>query len=590
MLLELTVVEVNQDGTTQEFSQTVIQILNDRGVRLYDRFPVYYARGEQQVEFKKGRVYHADGTVSDAELRRFGGGNGRSRGRASVDLPPLTKGDVVEVEFLREDLKQNFFGDYYGSREVFQRTVPIAEKTFILRVPEGRRFSFHQRGFDVSPTKTTQPDSATVTYSWTARNIPKLEPEPGMPPATEVSPVLEVSTFETWDAFSNWFWNLIRNQFETSPEIRRKVRELTSGAEGERAKIRAIYNFIVTEIQYNAWEFGVHGFKPYNAATIFARRFGDCKDKATLMTVMLREVGIASYPVLIYGTGNRGAEDLTLPLINHFNHCITYIPSDAGRSSFFLDGTAAHHRLEELPSMDRGARVLVVTPEGGQIQDVPWNKPGSLGLSEETVVSIDSDLSARFRTRVEISGDYAVYVRGAFEIEAQRKTELEKIFSRRFASCTVEGQEFSDLRSLDQPVSFSVDVVVPRFVVEAPEGLALRSEKDFFGTSSQLAAVGALEKRIFDVLVGNPRRSVLRTVYELPKDLKVKSLPDAQRRQTRFGSLSIEYTAKAPNRVVVRREIEITAARVDTGDYSEFREFASVLKQLEDARVLLERS
>lgn len=67
VLFELTAVAVNQDGTTKEFHQNVIQILNDRGVRLYDSIPVYHAPGEQQVEFKKGRVHHADGTVTDAK-------------------------------------------------------------------------------------------------------------------------------------------------------------------------------------------------------------------------------------------------------------------------------------------------------------------------------------------------------------------------------------------------------------------------------------------------------------------------------------------------------------------------------------------
>ena len=240
--------------------------------------------------------------------------------------------------------------------------------------------------------------------------------------------------------------------------------------------------------------------------------------------------------------------------------------------------------------MDRGARVLVVTPDGGKLETVPWNLPAGLGISEETVVSIASDLGARFQTRVALSGDYAVYVRNAFEIKAQRKTELEKIFSRRFASCTVEQQEFSDLGDLDQPVSFSVEVAVPRFVLEAPEGLALHPEKDFFGTSAQLAGAGSLESRRFAVLVGNPRRSILRTVYELPDTLRVKSLPEPYTTKTRFGSLTVVYTEKTPRKIVVERKIEVTESRIGTAEYPEFREFATALKELEDTRVLLERS
>lgn len=594
ILLELTAVDLNQDGTTKTFSQNLIEILNDRGIRDYDSFATHYARGEQVVEFKKARVHHTDGSVSDAELRRFSspGSEQRDYASASVDLPPLSQGDIVEIEFVREDLRQSFFGDYYGHREVFQKSMPIREKAFVLRAPKGRELNFHQRNLTIERTEKVDDHSATITYSWTAHHLSKLEPEPGMPLQIEVSPLLEISSFKDWNAFNNWYWNLIRKQFESSSEIRRKVHELTSGIEDDLGKVRAIYNFIVTDIRYNMWEFGVHGFKPYNAANIFARKFGDCKDKSTLASVMLKEVGIDAYPVLIYGTRQRSEEDLSLPLVNHFNHCITYVPQrgDSLTEGIFLDGTAKYHSLDELPSMDRGARVLIVKPDGGELDTVEWNRPEDFFSLEETTIEIDEDLSASYNTRLRLAGDYAVFARELFEIKARRKTELERIFSRRFAACTVEDNEFSAVDNLNTPVSFAVDLKIPRFVVESPEGLALRPEKDFFSTSAQLASLGGLEERQFDVVLGNPRRSQLKTVYHLPKGLQVKSLPKTQDMQNSFGRLHIEYRTDGEGRVIVDRTIEVTEPRVPTSSYALFREFAAALKRLDDARILLERA
>ena len=67
-------------------------------------------------------------------------------------------------------------------------------------------------------------------------------------------------------------------------------------------------------------------------------------------------------------------------------------------------------------------------------------------------------------------------------------------------------------------------------------------------------------------------------------------LPDPQTTKTRFGSLTVVYTEKTPRRIVVERKIEVTETRIGTADYPEFREFATALGQLEDTRVLLERS
>ncbi len=593
VLLDLTAIQVNRDGTTKTFSQNVIQVLNDRGIRMYDRFSTYYARGEEVLEFKKAKVTHADGTTADGKLSRHGSrddsGGGAYAG-ASVDLPPFGPGDVLEIEYVREDLAQSFFGDYFGHREVFQDAVPVAEKVLILRVPADRKFYFHQRNMKVEPLETRDETAGKLTYIWSRSDIPKLDPEPAMPERIEVSPVLEVSTFESWDAFNKWYWNLIKKQLESSPELSKKVRELTSGADSELARIRAIYNFVVTEIRYNAWEFGVHGFKPYNAATIFARKFGDCKDKAALISVMLREAGIHAQPVLINADDRRGSEDLTLPMVNHFNHCIAYVPPGGGREELFLDGTAQFHGFRDVPSMDRGATVLVVGEEKASIQKVPWNTPAELSVTEEATVTILPDLGADLQIRAKAAGDYAVYVRQEFEIETQRRTKLEKVYGRRFASSSVKEETFSNLLDLDEPVSFSVSLAAPRFVLEAPEGLSLRAAEDFFGTAQSLGALGSLEKRTQDVLLGSPRSSSLRTVYLLPEGFKVKSLPPAHDLQSRFGRLSVAYEEDGPRKIVAHRVIEVTSPRVSVADYAEFRELAASVGRLTDEKIVLERS
>jgi len=188
----------------------------------------------------------------------------------------------------------------------FRDEYPVASMTFILEAPAAKKLHFHQRNLDLAPEVRRDDGAGTVTWTWSLKDVEAERPEPGMPPREEIDPFVEVSTFESWDAFSSWYWNLIRHQYEVDPSILAKVAELTSGKSSEEEKVRAIYDFVTGEVRYNAWEFGVHGFKPYNAAAIFARRFGDCKDKATLLCTMLGAAGIRSRPVLIHASTNRG--------------------------------------------------------------------------------------------------------------------------------------------------------------------------------------------------------------------------------------------------------------------------------------------
>jgi tetratricopeptide (TPR) repeat protein len=590
ILLEFTAVEVNRDGTSREFVQTIARILNDRGVRDYDTFETYYAAGEQVVEFKKARVIRRDGKEEEARLSRHGGTGGEAGTwrLARIDLPPLSAGDVVEVQYLREDLAQSFFGDYFGRRELFQGALPIREKVFVLRAPAGRRFHFYQRNLDLAPREAHDEESGRVTWTWSMRDIPRIDPEPGMPPAQEFAPLLEISTFGSWNEFSRWYWNLIKRQFESSPEIARKVRELTSGKETELERLRALYDFVVTDIRYNAWEFGVHGFKPYNAAAVFTRRFGDCKDKATLLCVLAREAGITGHPVLIYANPLRHEEDLTLPMVNHFNHCIAYFPASESRPALFLDGTAQHHGLDELPSMDRGARVLVVREDSGLIEQIPWNVPEEVAVEEEWTAALAADHSAELKVRLVARGDYAVSLRQAFEVAGQRQAALERIFGRRFSGSSIVSESFSGLESLVEPVTMAVTVRVPRFAVASPEGLAVAMPEDFFDMGRSLGALGALEARRHDVLLGAPRRSRLRAVLLLPAGVGAKAAPEERAVESRFGRFQFSFSEGA-GRLELERLIEITSPRVPAADYPAFRELAAGLERLRAERIILER-
>ena len=58
--------------------------------------------------------------------------------------------------------------------------------------------------------------------------------------------------------------------------------------------------------RYVALEFGIHGYKPYRVSQVLSRRFGDCKDKASLLMVLLREVGVEAELVLLRTRRRRG--------------------------------------------------------------------------------------------------------------------------------------------------------------------------------------------------------------------------------------------------------------------------------------------
>ncbi|MBN4071799.1 DUF3857 domain-containing protein [bacterium AH-315-F18] len=591
-LLRKTVDRINPDGTRRRYVQQVIRVLNERGVEEHDVLAAVYAQGEQRARVLRARVVHADGTRSDARLGE-GGSSYESEvdtyNQILIDLPPLKAGDTIDFRYVVTDLRQSFFGDYFGERHIFQGSVPVAEDTYVLIAPKDRALYFHRRNLDVAAKEATSAEENTITRTWTLTDLTALSPEPDMPPVAEVAPCLEISTFSDWQAFGKWYWHLVKDSFEDNEALRAKVAELTSGAGNEWDKVRAIYNYVVTDIRYNdRWEFGVHGFKPYRATQVFTRKFGDCKDKANLIITMLKVVNIKAYPVLIEGEDLRGKEDYALPMMRHFNHCIAYVPEIDGKPGRFLDGTAEYHDAESLPSMDYGARVLVVSEGKGDLHVIPDRLAEQNLVVEERTIDIAVDGSAQVRIDNVATGDFAYSVRYSMATKGKRKRRLERMYALELPGVSVADSHFSDLKDLNAQVKYSVDLRVPRMAVSrgkvwslAPVPVALY--RIFVGR--KMLSLAELSERKQDLLLGVATGYRTEDIIRLPAGTKIVQLPKNQTLVTPFGNLKVVYTEESDGAIKRTVELKMSARRVTVMDYAAYRSFLRSVDKALEARI-----
>src|SRR5260370_22287436 len=116
----------------------------------------------------------------------------------------------------------------------------------------------------------------------------------------------------------NWEAGVEQGRRDASPEIRQKVAALTANSATPLAKMQALAKFVQGDIRYVAIELGIGGWQPHPAPEIFTHRYGDCKDKATLMSSMLHEIGIESFYISI-NTVRGGAAPHRPPMIRCFN-------------------------------------------------------------------------------------------------------------------------------------------------------------------------------------------------------------------------------------------------------------------------------
>jgi transglutaminase-like putative cysteine protease len=107
-------------------------------------------------------------------------------------------------------------------------------------------------------------------------------------------------------------------------EIVSLANEITKGIEDKKAQAIAIDAWMKKNIRYVAVYLSLGRVIPNDASAVLRNKFGDCKDKATLMSALLAAKGIASEEVLInLGNAYTLPEPPTMAVLNHV---ILYLP------------------------------------------------------------------------------------------------------------------------------------------------------------------------------------------------------------------------------------------------------------------------
>lgn len=548
------VVVVNEDGTTSQYIQEALRVTNDNGRDWLQRLPVP-AWSEQRGRCVEARVWRADGDIEEGR-----------RSRWSAAFPPLDIGDIVQVRFRVTDTAQSFFGDFYGAREVFSDYVPVHEVRYAWVLPPGRKFHDYRTGN--APERTISSINGRTVWQYRATSLPKLHDEPLAPPPEQRSATVQISTYENWQEFGRWYYNLIRKQMEPTPEMTAKVNELIAGATTEKEKARAVYNWVVTQVRYNAdWHFGVHGYKPFSAGAVFARCIGDCKDKAILICTMLGIAGVKAYPVIINLESFRGEEDITLPMPNHFNHAIAHIEFSDG-TSMFVDGTTTYNGINELSSADRGANVIIVRPDGGERTQIPWGTPESDSQTDEIDAEFAGGGTLKLKVKRSAVGDSASLIRMRYQREGDRKKSLEREWSEYYPGAKVSDITTSDLADLDEAPTISFTVELPNAYTNKEGSYQFRTGLDpREWTQTEFAGLTARKTAL---LTPAPYQRKTVTRFKLPPGHKPAKL--AEPVNIDHANVRLKVSAESGDgTLTVTREYALLGGTIQPADYPDFR-------------------
>jgi tetratricopeptide (TPR) repeat protein len=585
-LRDLTVTTVFDNGLSSQFRQVVFQPLTEPAAAAGRQYGFAYEADRQVVQLRGAKVYRSDGKIDEAVEYGEGSADDPSISMYTsartfyVQFPRLEPGDVVELRYRVDDVTpRNEFGNYFGEIVALQGGEPVQNAEYVLITPKDRTFYFDQNIPGLTQANSVQGNQRV--YRFSASNIPALNPEPAMPPWPEVLGSVHVSTYKNWDDLGRWYWGLIKDQFDLDEETRKLAKKITEGKTSELDKVKAVYEWVVENTRYVALEFGIYGYKPRRCVQTVARGWGDCKDKATVIVTLLKELGIKSN-IVVTRTRMRGDFRSKVSSFAPFDHAIAYVPS----LNLYLDGTAEHTGIYELPKMDVGAVVLHVDQGLAKLTRIPEADPEKNFVRRELSVELDAKGGAKLEIDYATGGYNAASWRAAYGAEATRRERMTRDLGGDFPGVAInegaQGLVTSDLSNNEEPVKIKVRATAPGFARSEGDVLSMPVTGGFRLTPNYASLS---QRRLPVELIAF---TTLDDVYriKLPPGGKLVAAPEDRTGTSQFGSYSVKVE-QVKGEVSVHSKLAIKVSRIEPADYAAWKRFCEEADSALNPRLLV---
>jgi hypothetical protein len=499
-----------------------------------------------------------------------------STGKIRVALPPAVDvGATVVCE--SEELLQPYLHETVWE---VQRSVPVVFEALEVDLPPGHPHSQAWHSF-----KSVQPVEISPNHwRWEVRDMPALDLRdiPSHPEWEALAARMSVQwgnaavdgTDNEWKAIGQWYTELEADRPAPSPEIAAFTQGLIAGAPDFYAKLSRITESIQKNIRYFIVERGLGGLQANHAADVFRNRYGDCKDKTTLLIAMLRVAGINAYYMPV--DDRRGIVDPEDPSL-FGNHMITAIeiPADVndsrlmaivkahdGKRYLIFDPTNERTPVGNLPSYLQGSYGTLAAGAASQIVALPILPPEANGTERKGEFTLSADGTLTGSVDTNHSGPEGADMRLILKYsdEKERRESLESTVSHDVPGVILNSFEFVQPPELDKPLKVQYKLTAAQYAHQAGSLLLVRprvvgSDTLPFNNKPRTVAIDLNAtgrwRDSFDI--------------KLPPGYVVDETPDPVSVDLDFASYHSSFTAKGDDlhyeREYVVRQVEIPAAR-----------------------------
>jgi len=482
-----------------------------------------------------------------------------------------------------------------------QEDVPVVFQALEVDLPAGRAHSEAWHKF--TPVKPVE--VAPNHWRWEIKDMPALmlRDVKSSPDSSALAARMSVQWGDAaidgkdnqWRAIGQWFTTLEANRPDPSPEITAQTQSLIAGAPDFYTKLSRITEYIQKNIRYFIVTRGIGGLQAHPAADIFRNRYGDCKDKTTLLISMLQVAGI--HAVYMPVDTSRGFVDPDAPS-QYGDHMITAIEIPAGlqdprlmavvkandgKRYLIFDPTDERTPVGNLRSALQGSYGTLAAGAASQIIRLPVLDPNANGTEQKGAFTLSSDGTLTGSVDSSLIGPEGAFFRRFLKKTDTReqREDWEKYVAATLPAVTLDAFQFVQPEALDKPLEFHFKVTARQY--SHPAGSLVLVRPRVVGS---FALPFDDKPRIYPIDLDATGRWHDIFDITIPPGYVVDETPDPVAVDFDFASYHSTVSAKGNllhyEREYIVRQVEIPPARV-----ADFRRLESaILADEKDSAVL----
>ncbi len=484
---------------------------------------------------------------------------------------------------------------YYPFMFFFAANIPVDQAELTITMPENIKINFQLFGADTTSIHSSKiVKGKMVTYHWISQQ-PKIFHSDELTPATRYfRPHLIVNIASssgktgttryigTLDDLYNWIDQKTGDLNKTiSPEISQMTDSVTLGITDTTEKIRAIYKWVQNNIKYIAIEDGDNGYVPREASLVLKRRYGDCKDKSSILTAMIRSTG-QNASVVTVGTRSLPYKYSQFPSIACADHMVAVWWNND--HPMILDGTSRHNKLEEVPAFIQGKESVIRARDGKyQIYEIPVADIDHNVQNDTVRFSIENNRIRGTGNSI-IDGERKVLIISKLENEELKK-QLEMWPGAIFPASDkllVTDLKLSDFNNVYIPLKVDYQFVLPDYIT--------RQDKQIYvnmNIERDLLQWEVKADRVLPIEIDFKREHQINYRLKIPENMKVGFLPKPTSFENPLFGFSQDYQ-QSGDEIHLKTKIYLNTLLIEGKDIVIFREMLENLKKAYRQTIALE--